>query len=165
MATSINGFIAGPQDDTNWIKDFDLLKQAIAEYGVVIYGKRTYDECVKYDAFPYPKALNVVMTHDKELLSQLETYQVLFTEARPEQVLTELQSKGFERALLIGGGHLNASFMQAGLVDEIVLDVHPYLLSEGTKLFEGAVAASELELQEFKPLNDQILQVRYLVKK
>lgn len=165
MATSINGFIAGPNDDTEWIKDFELLNSTIADYGVVIYGKRTYDECVKYEVFPYPKALNVVLTHDKELLNSAAADQILFTDAQPEEILVELKSRGFDQALLIGGGHLNASFLQKGLVDEIILDIHPYLLSEGIKLIEGQVAAKDLELQEFKQLHDQILQVRYSFKK
>ena len=70
MGTSINGYIAGEHDDTDWLKDTEQFYKTVAEFGVAVMGKRTYEECVKYDLIPYKGALNIIMTHDKELLEK-----------------------------------------------------------------------------------------------
>src|SRR5438105_851815 len=89
MAITINGYIAGLDDDTDWVKDIEALNKVIVEFGVAIMGKRTYFESDKYGAFPYKGALNVVMTHDKELLAK-SVENALFTDASPREVINLL---------------------------------------------------------------------------
>ncbi len=163
MATTVNGYITGLNDDTDWVKDFEALYQTVAEFGVVVMGRRTYDESVKYDAFPYKGALNIVMTRDPELLKK-SADRVLFEELSPAEVLELVKDRGFEKLLLIGGGHLNGSFLKEHLINEVVLDIHPLLLSEGIKVCEGQFPDQKLELVDSKVINDQILQVRYKLK-
>lgn len=159
-----NGFVAGPKDDTEWIKDFDALYQTIKDFGVAIMGKRTYDECVKYNAFPYKGALNIVMTHNKDLIAK-SAGDVIFTDATPKEVLKLVQQKGFDKALIIGGGHINGSFLKDNLIDEIILDIHPMLIAKGIHVFESDFSYVQLTLLGFTQLPDQLLQVRYSVKK
>lgn len=162
MAITVNGYIAGTDDDTDWVKDMDALKKTIKEFGIVVMGRRTYDECLKYDVFPYPDALNVVLTHDKTLLKQ-SSPSVIFSDALPAGILELAQKKGFEKVLVIGGGHINGSFIKAGLIDEVVLDIHPLIIADGIRLFESEFAYQKLELVSQKQINDQILQVTYKV--
>ena len=164
MAMTANGFVAGLDDDTGWIKDFDALYKTVADFGVAIMGRRTYDECVKYDAFPYKGALNIVKTHNKNLLAK-SAGNVIFTDAAPSGVLKLVQEKGFERALVIGGGHVNGSFLKGNLIDEIILDIHPMIMAKGIHIFESDFPYVNLELISFQKINDQILQVKYSVKK
>jgi dihydrofolate reductase len=164
MATSLNGYITGKDDDTSWIKDFGLLYKAAADYGIVVMGRRTYDECVKYDAFPYKGAVNIVMTHDKRLISKT-TGSEIFTDLPPKGVLLLAQEKGFSKVLLIGGGHLNASFLKDWLVDEMIIDVHPILIHGGIRLFEGVFDSQKLEFVSVGKVMDDIIQVRYAVKR
>ncbi|MDP1722447.1 MAG: dihydrofolate reductase family protein [Candidatus Gottesmanbacteria bacterium] len=163
MAITINGFVAGQDDDTEWVKDIDALYKMTAEAGVAIMGKRTYDECVKYNAFPYKGALNIVMTHDKTLLTK-STDDVIFTDATPQGALQLLEQKGFDHALVIGGGNINGSFLKAGLINEIILDIHPMVMAKGIHLFEGDFPYQQLELMSFTKINDDLLQVKYRVK-
>lgn len=164
MAITINGFVAGPNDDTEWVKDIDALYAMTVKSGVVIMGKRTYDECVKYNAFPYKGALNIVMTHDKALLSK-SSEDVIFTDVTPTGVLTLIEQKGLDHALIIGGGHVNGSFLKAGLIDEIILDVHPMIMAKGIHLFEGNFPYVQLKLISLDKINDDVLQVKYRVIK
>lgn len=164
MAITINGYVAGPDDDTEWVKDIEALYAMTVKAGVAIMGKRTYDECVKYNAFPYKGALNIVMTHDKTLLAQ-STEDVIFTDATPQRVLKLVAQKGLDHALIIGGGHINGSFLKAGLIDEIILDVHPMIMAKGIHLFEADFPYAQLELVSFNKINDDLLQVKYRVVK
>lgn len=164
MATTVNGFIAGPLDDTDWVKNIDALYKKVAEFGVAVMGKRTYDECIKYNAFPYKGALNVVMTHDKDLLTK-SSGDVIFTDASPQSVLKLLEQKGFDHALVIGGGHVNGSFVKDNLIDEIILDIHPMIMSKGIHLFESDFPYKNVELISSESLHDGIIQVKYKVIK
>ena len=162
MATTVNGFVAGPGDDTEWVKDFDLFYKTVADWGVCVMGKRTYNECVKYDVFPYKGALNIVMTHDKTLLNKKEQ-QVIYTDASPKQIIEMAKEKGFDKLLVIGGGHVNGSFLKEGLIDEIILDVHPMIMANGIKLFESEFPNVNLKLVSFKQINHEVLQVKYTI--
>lgn len=164
MATTINGFVAGKNDDTDWVKDIEALYKLTVEAGTAIMGRRTYEECIKYNAFPYKGALNVVMSHDKALLSKSSS-EVIFTDDTPKGVLQMLTQRGLDHALVIGGGHINGSFLKENLIDEIILDVHPLIMSGGIHIFESQFPYQQLELVSFKKMNDQILQVKYNVKK
>lgn len=162
MAMTANGFVAGANDDTAWIKDFEALYKMVADFGVAIMGKRTYDECVKYNAFPYKGALNIVMTHDKNLLTK-SAEGVIFTDVSPKEVLKLVVNKGFEKALVIGGGHINGSFLKDNLIDELILDIHPLIMAKGIRLFEADFPNQNLELVSYKKMNDGILQAKYAV--
>ncbi len=164
MAITINGFVAGSDDDTEWVKDIDALYKMTAAAGVSIMGKRTYDECVKYDAFPYKGALNIVMTHDKTLLTK-SSDDVIFTDKTPAGVLRLIEQKGLDHALIIGGGHINGSFLKAGLIDEVILDIHPMIMAKGIHLFEADFPYQQLELMSVTKINNDLLQVKYRVKK
>lgn len=161
MATTINGFVAGEGDDTSWVKDYDTLFDVIPQYKVIVMGKRTYEESQKAGDFPYQGALNIVMTKDKRLATQ-NSKDVFFFSGSINEVVKMVKEKGFKKLLIVGGGQLNGSFMKEGLINEIILDIHPYVLSTGIKLFENTFPPQELEFVESKSLNDGILQVRYL---
>lgn len=164
MATSINGFVAGENDDTDWVKDIDALYKIIAEKKVCVMGRRTYDECMKFNAFPYKNALNIVMTHDKNLLNK-SVPNSIFTNSNPTEVFQLLQSKGYEELLIIGGGHINSQFLAAGLIDDIIIDVHPIIIDNGVQLFEDIFPRVQLQLVETLTLNDGIVQNHYQVIK
>ena len=164
MAASINGYVTGQDDDTDWVKDTEALYQIIAEKKVCVMGRRTYDECMKFNAFPYINALNIVMTHDQKLLDQ-SIRQVIFTSNSPAGVLELAQSKGYQELLVIGGGLVNAQFLSSNLIDEIIIDIHPIIIDSGIKLFEDVFPRSNLELIESKKLTEGIVQNRYIVIK
>lgn len=164
MATSINGYITGRDDDTEWVKDTEILYKIIADKGVCVMGRRTYDESVKYNAFPYQNALNIVVTHDQNLLSK-STDNVIFTQASLPDIIKLVQVKGHTEILLVGGGKLNAEFLAAGLIDEIMIDIHPIIIDHGIKLFEGNFPRVNLELIDTQKLKDGMVQNKYRVLK
>lgn len=164
MAMTINGYVAGANDDTEWVKDFELFYKTVADWGVAVMGRRTYEESDKYNAFPYKGALNIVMTHNPKLL-KIKQENALFINATPEEVVKLVAKKGHKKLLVIGGGQINGNFLKAGLIDEIIIDIHPLIISNGVRLFESEFPYQNLELISYKEINDQILQVKYKVKK
>ena len=164
MATSINGYVAGENDDTEWVKDTNILYKIIAEKGVCVMGKNTYMECVKYNAFPYKSAINIVLTHDANLLSH-SANDVKFTNAKLGEVITELENKGYKELLIVGGGNVNGQFLASNLINEIIIDVHPIIIDKGVRFFEGVFPRKDLEYISCIPLENGMVQIHYKVKK
>lgn len=162
MAVSINGFVTGENDDTDWVKDTDALYQIIAEKGACVMGRRTYDECVKYNAFPYKSALNIVLTHDPQLISQTSD-QAMFVNNSPAEILELISQRGHQELLVVGGGQINSQFLSAGIIDEIILDVHPIIIDAGIKLFADKFPRLNLEYLDSKPLTNGLVQIHYRV--
>ncbi len=146
-AISIDGFIAKQDDNTDWVSEADwkIFSQKIKESKVIVMGRRTYESFE--GELPQEAELNVVMTHNAELLSKKDDPQVWFSDLTPEQIIQEL-SKKYDSILVIGGGKTNAAFMKAGLVDEVTVDIHPIILGKGVPLFGGETLDKKLTLEE-----------------
>lgn len=162
MATSINGYVTGQNDDTDWVKDTELLYQIIQDHDACIMGSRTYVEAKKYNAFPYKGAVNIVLTHDQDLITQT-TNDIIFTDVTLGQIVTQLEDRSFSSLLVIGGGKTNSQFLSSGLINEIVIDIHPIIIDQGIKLFEDVFPRINLELMDSQKLNDGIVQNKYKV--
>lgn len=56
-------------------------------------------------------------------------------------------------------------YLLAGLIDEVFLSVHPLILGDGIKLFEGAETDIKLEFLDQKELGEGLVQLHYRVLK
>ena len=63
----------------------------------------------------------------------------------------------------MGGGELGSALIEAGLVDEIGLSVHPVLLGGGTPAFTPFSRRIGLELIEARPIARECVLLRYRV--
>lgn len=166
MGVSINGYIAKSDGNSEWTSDedlkgfFDNSKSA----GNIVMGKNTFHAASSYGYFPFPEALNVVVTHEK--LENIWGDKVIFTDQSPKDVLAMLEEKGFTNAFLVGGGLLNSSFAKEKLIDEIYLDVEPLLFGKGIPVFAPTTDFEfELKLLEVNKLNEDTVQLHYAVIK
>lgn len=62
---------------------------------------------------------------------------------------------------LVGGARITATLIDAGLVDEIRLIVHPLLAGSGKRLFDGLGQRRALRLLDAKPVKDDLVQLSY----
>jgi dihydrofolate reductase len=62
---------------------------------------------------------------------------------------------------LMGGAHITASLIDAGLVDELRLIVYPLIAGEGKALFATTKRRRALELRELQQLADGRLRLTY----
>lgn len=104
-----------------------------------------------------------MLTSQPELLKR-NIDNVVFTDKKPEEVLSTLEEKGFTQVLIAGGEKLNSSLLKSNLIDEIRLIRKPIILGIGKSLFSG-MFNTELQLIEVQQLNNGSLEVRYSVKK
>ena len=166
MAMTVNGKIAGADDDTRWTsqEDWDGFRAMCRKVGNAIIGKRTYDMVTK-EGTQLGDILTVVLTHDSALLLKKSPH-TIFTDKPLKDVLTMLGEKGFKEALVAGGGILNAAFLKEWLIDEVYIDIEPLILGRGIPLFADADVSPRLKLLDVKSLsNRQTVQLHYKVIK
>lgn len=165
MGISVNGYIAKSDGNSEFTSEEDLrgFFENSKKAGNIIMGANTYHEALRQGYFPFPGALNIVMTKRRENSSFGE--KVIFTDKTPEEVIAVLSEKGFTNAFLAGGGLINSAFMKQGLIDEIYLDVEPLIFSKGIPIFAPSDFEYALELLEINKLNKDTVQLHYRVKK
>ncbi len=165
MGMTVNGFIAKEDGNSEWTSEEDLkgFYEQSTKAGNIILGKNTYLAASRYGYFPFPDALNVVVSHEK--IENQWGEKVIVTDKAPKKILEMLQVRGFETSFLAGGGTLNSSFMKGKLVDEIYLDVEPLVFGKGIRIFKEEDFEADLKLLEVNKLNSDTVQLRYEVVK
>jgi dihydrofolate reductase len=164
MAISINGFVAGENDDTSWVskEDWNSFIKIASGVGNVIIGRRTYEVMSDRGELDNFKGLNVIVVTDGELSGLLK---FVVTAKSPMEALEKLQSKGFEKALVAGGGGLNSSFLKGKLIDEIYVDIEPQILGKGIHLFESSAVNQKLKFLEVNKLGKNSIQLHYKIER
>ena len=143
MAMTVNGIIAKSDDDTSWISpiEWNSYSETVRSAGNVVMGHRTYGIITKQPEFSELKNVKVIIVSQRQFTTLAENHVIAKS---PENALEIL--KDSETVIVAGGGKLNASFMQAGLIDEIFLDIEPTAIGQGIKLFGDTDFDAQLEL-------------------
>jgi dihydrofolate reductase len=66
---------------------------------------------------------------------------------------------------VVGGGELNGSLAELGVIDEVILDVEPVTLGQGKLLFGSHKPNLKLKLLSSKQIGESTLQNHYEVSK
>jgi dihydrofolate reductase len=80
---------------------------------------------------------------------------------RSLDVVAALKQQAGKDIYLVGGARTTASFIDAGLVDELRLLVYPLVAGEGRSLFETAGHRRGLELRKVEQLHDGKVSLVY----
>ncbi len=162
-AVSLDGFIAGPDESIDWLRMSDDVQAIMAEswkgVDAMLMGRKTYEFAARMGGGPAG-------------LSKIKSYIFSTTMAEAPQgaVLVREDAIGFVRALkaepggdiiLMGGGELAAALLEAGLVDEVGLNVHPVLLGGGVPMFAPFGRRVALDLVEARPIAKDCVLLRY----
>jgi dihydrofolate reductase len=165
MATTINGFIANESDDTDFTSEieWDNFKEMIKNVGNMIIGRRTYE--IMRDGGEFKNLENIyTLVISRNVNLELTTNNNLIVKT-PKEALTILEKKGFTKALVAGGGTLNASFMAENLINEIYIHIEHTVFGKGIQLFKDKDFEADLKLLGTKKLSDNEIQLHYKVLK
>lgn len=155
-AVSADGFITDAHGGTDWVRDLELYEQLCRQYGCIVSGRATYDE--------FGPAFNDVQQIVLSSQSRTDEHANIHFVSTVEQALAKAQELGFDNLLVIGGGRTNGAFMRAGVVNKLMLDIHPLILGQGKQLlgdFDGQVKLRLDALDEQK----DFISVSYVVER
>ena len=149
-AMSLDGFIAGPNGEHDWIvMDPDIDFAALMErFDTFLIGRKTFEMVRRMggDAPPTPGIRNIICS--RTLRPEDCPHATLSDDA--ERVVTELRTQPGKDIALFGGGELFRSLLAAGLVDELGVSVIPVLLGGGIPLLPPPADRARLELKKHR---------------
>jgi dihydrofolate reductase len=164
IATSLDGFVAGRNDDISWLfryNDVDYgYNQFFAGVGAIIQGRRAYDIEVQHgweNAHPVP---TFVLRHrPSERKPQRED--VMFSDDDIGDVLRQAKRLTSKNVWIEGGANVARQFIARALIDEITLAVVPVILGDGIRLFGKTDMPIELSLRETRTFDKGLVQLLY----
>jgi dihydrofolate reductase len=166
-ACSLDGFFAGPQGELDWLhfsKDVQSVMAASwASTDTLLFGRRTWEYAVSQGgggdrmrgvkSYVFSRTLTGIDRPDVELIGDDAGAFVRALKTQPGKDM-----------LVMSGGNLAQSLLDAGVVDEIGLNVHPLLLGGGVPAFLSTNRRVTLELKENRTMDGGCVLLRYTVK-
>ncbi len=161
IAASLDGYIAGRDDDVSWLfRDGDYGYAAFyAGVDTVLTGRRTYEMALSLPAWPYAERKVVVFTRGSGL--RIASPNTVATARAPADVLAELRSRPGKDLWLAGGGQLVRAFLDAGSIDDFIVSIHPVLLGDGIPLVAPGAAKTPLALVSERRFPSGLMQLTY----
>ena len=149
-AMSLDGYIAGPNNEFDWIimdPEIDFAGM-MRQFDTYLIGRKTFEVMGRMgnDAKSTPGIQNVVFSRT---LRQVDYPHVIVSDDAV-QFVKQLRTKPGKDIALFGGGELFRSLLAAGLVDCVEVSLIPVLLGGGIPLLPQPAERATLKLRKHR---------------
>jgi len=158
----------GPDEET-----FEYVTHLMREAGTLVYGRKTYELMVPYwpdaakedpsDEFAQAfDAVEKIVVFSRSLDSSEGEKTRIFRTNLHDEIIKLKQEQG--KDIMTGGVTIPLQLAELGLIDEYIFLVHPIVLGEGRRVFEGIDLQEKLQLTlvEAKTFRSGSVALRYL---
>ena len=146
VATSLDGYIAGPAGEFDWITmDPDIDFAALfAQFDTVVMGRKTFLAGLQHGGDGSMPGLDVLVF--SRTLRAADYPAVTVVNSDPAERIRALKAKPGKDIWLFGGGELFRTLLDAGLVDTVEPAVVPVLLGGGVPMLPPRASRTALSL-------------------
>ena len=175
-ATTLDGFIAEPEEKLEWLTGFEgsgyagdggddfasSYPEFVKTIGALVMGSRTYDFIAGQGEWPYGEMPAWVFTHrDLEPVEGAGGLRFMAGDVADHHEEIVAAAAGRD-VWMLGGGDLASQYVRAGLLDLVSITVVPIILSAGLPLFAEPLP-KPLRLLGSEPWENGMNHVRYEV--
>ena len=171
IAASVDGFIARPDGDIEWLHrpEYELAalngmtyESFIATVDALVMGRKTLEKVLSFPEWPYEGMPVIALSHQALEIPTYLQGKVEVMSLDPIALVAQLAERGMKH-LYIDGGQTIQAFLEAGLIDELIITRTPVLLGQGIPLFSQL--GRELELRHIgtHESDNGFVQSRYQV--
>jgi dihydrofolate reductase len=176
-ATSLDGFIATEDDSLDWLFPLGNLEDSsypdfISEVGALAMGSATYEWMVSNaekliaetgSSWPYTQPTWVFSSR---ALPVIDDADIRFVHGDVRNIHAEMRSVAAGKNIwIVGGGDLAGQFYDAGLLDELIVQIGSVTLGKGKQLFPRRVLSPHLRLVSVRQIGAGMAELRYEVHK
>lgn len=167
IATSLDGFIARPDQSIDWLEDAD--SDATEDYGYekfvrtvssVVMGRKTFAKIMNFPEWPFPSQRVIVLSTTMKEVPPSVADQVQLFGGSVEDLAFLLESDR-ETHIYVDGSRAIQSFIQAGILSDITITTIPILIGEGVPLFGAIPKDVKLEHVTTKAFRNGFVQSIY----
>lgn len=174
-AASLDGFIATEDDSVDWLYPLGdpnetSYPEFIAEVGALAMGSSTYEWLLRHaeqaaarGEVPWPYTQPAWIFTSRQLPS-IAGANTRFARGDVKPVHAEMKrAAGSKNIWIVGGGDLAGQFFDAGLLDEMIVQVGSVTLGKGKPLFPRRVTDQPFRLVSVRQAGTGFVELRYEV--
>jgi len=182
MHISLDGFVAGPNGEMDWIKVdeeiFDHVGKRISESDTALYGRVTYEMMENYwpTAADEPDASKHDIEHSKwynnahkivlsKTMKDADLTNTTIISDNLSNRINEIKQKEDKDILLFGSPTATHSLIQLNLIDGYWLFVNPVILGRGIPLFTNINEKIKLNLLNSRQFTSGVTELNYEVNR
>lgn len=166
-AASLDGFVADADHGLDWLLQFDVpsdFEAFLASVGAVAMGSSTYEWLLRHEIdagrpWSYAQPTWVFSSRERRAVPDADV-RFVSGDVRPVHAAMA-EAAGGRDLWIVGGGDLAGQFLDAGLLDEIVVTVAPVTLGAGAPLLPRRVASPSLSLRTAEVVGGVFVQMTY----
>jgi dihydrofolate reductase len=166
IATSLDGYIAKPNDDLSFL---NLVEKEGEDYGyaeftatidTILLGRKTYDWVLRevgpshYDNGD--RDVFVITRQKRPTVGRTQFY-----DGDVVEFVQQLKALSGKNIYCDGGAELINKLLEEDLIDEFIISVIPILVGDGMRLFKDGRPEQQLELVSTKAFDTGLTQLHY----
>ena len=180
MHISLDGFVAGPNGEMDWIKVdeeiFDYVGKRISEGDTALYGRVTYQMMESYwpAAGDKPNATKHEIEHSKwygkvhkvvlsETIKDTDLTNTKIISDNLSDNINKIKQQAGKDILVFGSATATHSLIQLNLIDGYWLFVNPIILGRGIPLFADIKDKIKLKLLTTRQFTCGVTELNYTV--